>query len=133
MIKKLTHIIFCTSLAALSFSQSLREADRLYENYEYTAAANIYAQYNSDNELIEADKERLAYCYYLIGDHQISNISTAIAAAKNIKKFKILDLHINKLLQIFEVKADCKLLNMENLEIVYQKIIKLLLMVPIIH
>ena len=32
----------------------------------------------------------------LIGEHQISNISTAIAAAKNIKKFKILDLHINK-------------------------------------
>lgn len=95
MIKKLTHIIFCTSLAALSFSQSLREADRLYENYEYTAAANIYAQYNSDNELIEADKERLAYCYYIIGDHQkgipvLQEVISATAKADNVYQLAML-------------------------------------------
>lgn len=70
MINKITLLLFCFVFTTIGFSQTLRDADRLYENYEYTSAASIYAQYHSENELIEADKERLAYCYFVTGDHK---------------------------------------------------------------
>lgn len=65
-----TLLLFVAALSFKSSAQSLNEADKLYSNYEYAAAAQIYDAYRLDKELITPDLERLAYCYYVVGNEK---------------------------------------------------------------
>lgn len=61
-------LLFALAIAFQFNAQSLNEADKLYSNYEYASAAQIYDSYKKDKPLITQDLERLAYCYYIVGN-----------------------------------------------------------------
>lgn len=50
-------------------SQSLADASRLFENYEYAQAAALYEKISLKKKLSVEDYKRLAYSYYTIGDY----------------------------------------------------------------
>jgi len=54
----------------ISEAQSLKDAKRYFENYEYALAASSYESFSESNVLSRVDFESLGYCYYIIGDYK---------------------------------------------------------------
>ena len=72
------------------------------ENYNYKKNANGFV-YNDDLGKINLPSPNLS------GDFQISNVSTAIAAARKLDQFKITDFHIKK--AITKIRSEGRLQN----------------------
>jgi|GEM_PF-615822 len=55
-------------LSSLCFGQSLQQADELFENFEFSAAAKLYVSSNAQSRLNDNQYDRLAYCYFIDND-----------------------------------------------------------------
>ncbi len=66
--KALLLIVTVVSLST-GWSQSLQEANRWFDNYEYAKAAEIYKQYSENEQLPTDDFKRYAYAYYITGEY----------------------------------------------------------------
>lgn len=66
---KLFSILFCSVFALTASAQSLRQANSLFDKYEYVHASRIYAAYAQSHRLSFDDYQKLTYCYFITGDY----------------------------------------------------------------
>lgn len=81
---KIFLLLLTSVLTNCLFAQSLSEAERYFESFEYAKAAEIYEAYSKKKKLPIDDYKRLGYSYYLIGDYsKCQPISDSIIQLKN--------------------------------------------------
>lgn len=61
-LKLLVGVLF---LSSFCWGQTLQKADELYENFQFTEAAEMYAKAGVAAKLSEEQLQRLAYCYFI--------------------------------------------------------------------
>lgn len=68
MSRILLFVLLCVS--STGWTQSLRQAGKYFENFEYKRAAKAYEAVAKDKELSLDNYKRLAYSYFLSGDYE---------------------------------------------------------------
>lgn len=64
MIRKIT-LFLAVTISTFCFSQSMRSADELFENFEYAQAADAYLKNRVQSGLTNEQVDRLAFCLYI--------------------------------------------------------------------
>lgn len=65
-------LLFTLLYSSVSWGQSLRQANSLFEKYEYSRASEIYTEYSKSRRLSFEDYQKLAYCYFITGEYSKS-------------------------------------------------------------
>lgn len=85
---KIITILFAIFLSGGLLSQSLRQANNLFDKYEYALACTMFSEISETKSLSFEDYKRMAYSYYTIGDYKnCLPISDSILTFNNIEPF----------------------------------------------
>ncbi|MFT5858389.1 MAG: outer membrane protein OmpA-like peptidoglycan-associated protein [Flavobacteriaceae bacterium] len=85
---KVITLLFAICLSGGLWSQSLRQANNLFDKYEYALACTMFSEISETKSLSVEDYKRMAYGYYTIGDYKnCLPISDSILTLNNVEPF----------------------------------------------
>ena len=83
MIWRATYALFISLICSIAHGQ-LGLANELFDNFEYAAAAELYAKAKLTGDLDDAGKEQLAFCYIMMNEHRKAEATLSSISERDV-------------------------------------------------